>query len=133
MNAQERILRTINHEEPDQIPSFETSVDNLNVCKYYGEKYFINEVVKMQKLCYNVCFRNEKLLNRFMHFMSQKEFGIKRAIEPWIKLYAKIGFDMVTSALCHHPLKFKIDGFIDEFGRRITFKRNPKDDMFLLY
>ncbi|MFX0059380.1 MAG: uroporphyrinogen decarboxylase family protein, partial [Candidatus Heimdallarchaeota archaeon] len=25
------------------------------------------------------------------------------------------------------------DGFIDEFGRRITFKRNPKDDMFLLY
>jgi uroporphyrinogen decarboxylase len=133
LQARERILNTIDHEEPDRVPSFETSVDNLQVCKYFGEKYFIDEVVRMQKFCYNLCFRNEKLLTRFMNFMTRKDFGIKKAIEPWIKLYTKIGFDMITSALCHHPVIFKKDGWIDEFGRRMTFKKNPKDSMSLLY
>ena len=121
------------HEEPDHVPSFETSVDNLQVCKYFGEKYFIDEVVKMQKFCLNLCFRSKKLLTKFMNFMTKKDFAIKKAIEPWIKLYTKIGFDMVTSALCHYPLIFKKDGWIDEFGRRITFKKNPEDFMSLLY
>ncbi|MFX0027313.1 MAG: uroporphyrinogen decarboxylase family protein [Candidatus Hermodarchaeota archaeon] len=133
MLARERILKTIEHEEPDHIPSFETSVDNLQVCKYFGEKYFIDEVVKMQKFCFNLCFRNKKILSKFMNFMASKDFGIKKAIEPWIKLYSKIGFDMVTSALCHHPIIFKKDGWIDEFGRKITFKKNPEDNMSLLY
>jgi hypothetical protein len=133
LQARERILKTIEHEEPDHVPSFETSVDNLQVCKYYGVKYFIDEVVRMQKFCYNLCFMSGRLLSRFMRFMTKKDFAIKKAIEPWIKLYSKIGIDMVTSALCHHPLIFKKDGWIDEFGRRITFKRNPKDSMSLLY
>lgn len=133
MQARERILKAIEHEEPDRVPSFETSVDNLQVCKYFGEKYFIDEVVKMQKFCYNLCFRSEKLLSKFMNFMSKKDFAIKKAIGPWIQLYTKIGFDMVTSSLCHHPLIFKKDGWIDEFGRRMTFKVNPKDSMSLLY
>lgn len=133
LQARERILKTIENEEPDRVPSFETSVDNLQVCKYFGEKYFIDEVVKMQKFCFNLCFSSQKIFTKFMNFMSKKDFAIKRAIEPWIKLYTKIGFDMVTSALCHHPLIFKKDGWIDEFGRILTFKRNPKDNMSLLY
>jgi uroporphyrinogen decarboxylase len=133
LQARERILKTIEHEEPDRVPSFETSVDNLQVCKYYGEKYFIDEVVKLQRFCYNICFRSNKLLSKFMNSMAKKDFALKKAIEPWIKLYIKIGFDMVTSALCHHPLIFKKDGWIDEFGRRMTFKVNPKDSMSLLY
>ena len=68
-----------------------------------------------------------------MKFMTKKEIAIKRAIEPWVKLYTKIGYDIVTSALCHHPLKFKKDGFIDEFGRRLTYKYNPEDSMSMLY
>ncbi len=133
MQARDRILKTLDHEEPDRIPSFETSVDNLQVCKHYGERYFIDEVVKMQKFCFNLSFRSNKLLSKFMNFMAKKDFAIKKAIEPWIKLYTKIGFDMVTSSLCHHPLIFKKDGWIDEFGRRMTFKVNPKDSMSLLY
>jgi len=133
MDARERVLKTIDHEEPDRIPSFETSVDNVKVCEHYGEKYFINEVVKMQRFCYNLCFRSEKILNKFMHYMTKKDFAIKRGIEPWIKIYNKIGYDIYTAALCHHPLTFKKDGWIDEFGRRMTFKRNPSDSMALLY
>ncbi|UCD00576.1 MAG: hypothetical protein JSV23_06710 [Promethearchaeota archaeon] len=133
MQARERIITTIEHEEPDRVPSFETSVDNLQVCEHFGEKYFIDEVVKMQSFCHNLCFRSEKLLSKFMNFMTKKDFAIKKAIEPWIKLYTKIGFDMVTSALCHHPLIFKKNGWIDEFGRKMTFKKNPEDSMSLLY
>jgi tRNA 2-selenouridine synthase SelU len=96
LQARERILKTIEHEESDRVPSFETSVDNLQVCKYFGEKYFIDNVVKMQKFCFNLCFRSKKLLTKFMKFMTKKDFAIKQAIEPWIKLYTKIGFDMVT-------------------------------------
>ena len=133
MDARERVLRTIDHEEPDRIPSFETSVDNIKICEYYGEKYFIDEVVKMQRFCFNLCFRSENILNKFMHYMTKKDFAIKKGIEPWIKLYTKIGFDIYTAALCHHPLEFKKDGWIDEFARRMTFKRNPSDSMAILY
>jgi len=133
LDARERVLKTVNHEEPDRVPSFETSVDNLRVCAYYGEKYFIDEVEKMQRLCYNLCFRSEKLYSKFMKYMAKKDIAIKRAIEPWVKLYTKIGYDIVTSALCHHPIEFKKDGFIDEFGRRLTYKYNPEDSMSLLY
>ena len=39
MNARERILKAINHEEPDRVPSFELSIDNFSICKHFGEEY----------------------------------------------------------------------------------------------
>ena len=36
MNAPERILKTIEHEEPDRVPAFESAFTNNTIMKYYG-------------------------------------------------------------------------------------------------
>ena len=36
MKASERILKTINHEEPDRVPAFETALTNYTIMKHYG-------------------------------------------------------------------------------------------------
>ena len=36
MKAPERILKTINHEEPDKVPAFESAFTNNTIMKYYG-------------------------------------------------------------------------------------------------
>ncbi len=36
MDAQERILTTINHEEPDRVPAFESAFTNNTIMKHYG-------------------------------------------------------------------------------------------------
>ncbi len=37
--ARERIIKTIEHEEPDFVPSFESSIDNSTVCKHFKVRY----------------------------------------------------------------------------------------------
>ena len=39
MDAKERVIKTICHEEPDRVPSYESSIDNLRICKHYRVKY----------------------------------------------------------------------------------------------
>jgi hypothetical protein len=36
MNSKDRVLTTFNHEEPDQIPLFEFSIESADVAKGYG-------------------------------------------------------------------------------------------------
>ncbi|MBD3212610.1 MAG: hypothetical protein GF311_08375 [Candidatus Lokiarchaeota archaeon] len=36
MNAPERVLTTINHEEPDKVPAWESAFTNNTITKYYG-------------------------------------------------------------------------------------------------
>jgi uroporphyrinogen decarboxylase len=36
MDAQERVLTTVNHEEPDRVPAFESAFTNNTIVKHYG-------------------------------------------------------------------------------------------------
>jgi len=36
MNAQERVLKAVNHEEPDKVPAFESGFTNNTIMKHYG-------------------------------------------------------------------------------------------------
>ena len=38
MNAEERVLKTINHEEPDKVPYFESAFTNDGIVKHFGFK-----------------------------------------------------------------------------------------------
>ena len=38
MDAPTRVLATLNHEEPDHVPAWETAFDNNTIRKHYGEK-----------------------------------------------------------------------------------------------
>jgi uroporphyrinogen decarboxylase len=133
MNARERVIKTINHEEADRVPSYEGSIDNLAVINHYEEKYGMEGLANLQKMLYNFTFRNEKLLNKLMHSTSKGKRAGKLAVEPIVRLYNKIGIDLVPITLAILPQKYTRNGFISEFGHHFEYKKNPADGMTVLY
>lgn len=133
MNARERILKTINHEEPDRIPSFEAAIDNLSIWNYYKVNYPKQGIGKSFKRNYYLFFGSKKLLTNVYHRMAKKERTIKSNIKPIIELYNKIGIEFACVDLCLYPKFLDKTGYIDEFGRRFDFKKNPADNMDMLY
>ncbi|MHA1112532.1 MAG: uroporphyrinogen decarboxylase family protein [Promethearchaeota archaeon] len=133
MDAITRIRKTIEHEEPDRIPSFEAGIDNIKICKYYGEDYFLESAISMQNFLHNLLFGNLKLLNRVLSRAGNSKYAAKIAVKKGARLYKKIGLDMYCTPLCLHPQKYTKEGFIDEFGRNMMYKTNPSDGMSMLY
>jgi uroporphyrinogen decarboxylase len=133
MDARERVIKTINHEEPDKIPSYEGSIDNLSIIHYYGEKYGIDGLADLQNLIYKLTLGSEKLLNKFMHSTSKGKKAGKLAVEPGVRLYKKIGLDLAPITLAILPYKYLKNGFISEFGHHFEYKTNPSDNMRILY
>lgn len=133
MDAKERILKTINHEEPDKIPSFEASIDNMAICKHYGERYMMQGAGKALKRGYYLAWGNTKILTGFINFFAKKKSALKLAINPMVKLYTKIGIDLATMPLGLYPVKYLKTGYIDEFARKFEFKKNPTDNLDVSY
>lgn len=133
MDAITRIRKTIGHEEPDRIPSFEAGIDNIEIRNYFGENYFLESAVSMQNLLYNLLFGNLKLLNRILSRAGNSNYAAKIAVKKGARLYKKIGLDMYSAPLCLLPKQYIKGGFIDEFGRNMLYKTNPSDGMNMLY
>ena len=133
MNARERVIKTINHEEPDRVPSYEGSIDSKIILEHYGEKYGVDDLANIQKTLYNQFSGDIKLLNKFMHKTARKKIVAKSIVESVARLYSKIGIDIVPIGLCIHTHKFFENGFITEFGQRFEFKENSTYKMKLLY
>ncbi|TFF95137.1 MAG: hypothetical protein EU544_03420, partial [Promethearchaeota archaeon] len=133
MDAKERIVTAINHEEPDRVPTFEGSIDNLAVCDYYDTKYVFQGARKGLKLMYYLSFGSNKLLTKTLNYFSKKKSAIKMGLKPVIDLYQKIGIDLGVVPLGLFPKKYFKEGYIDEFGRKFKFIVNPADGMDVAY
>ncbi len=129
MSARERIIKTICHEEPDRVPSYENSIDNLSICKHFRVRYMMQGAGKTFETIYNIKFENNDQFNKLL---GETNF-FKLAILPLIKLYNRIGIDVCPMPLALFPKKFSKNGFIDEYGRINHFKLNPADNMDILY
>ncbi|KKN39425.1 hypothetical protein LCGC14_0743510, partial [marine sediment metagenome] len=133
MNARERVIKAINHEEPDKVPSYEGSIDNLKILNHCDEHYGIDGLATIQEIIFKQSSENLDLFNKQMQNASSNKTAAKSMVEPTIRLYNKIGLDIVPIALCIHPYKFFRNGFISEFGHRFEYKANSSDGMHLLY
>ncbi len=133
MKARERVIKAINHEEPDKVPSYEGSIDNLKILKHYDEQYGIDGLATIQKIILQQSNGNLDQFNKQMHNLSRSKSTAKPVVESTIRLYKKIGIDLVPITLCIHPYKYHNNGFISEFGHMFEFKENPTDGMHLLY
>ena len=94
MDAKTRIRKTLEHEEPDRIPSFEAGIDNVKICNYFGEDYFLESAFSMQNLLHNLLFGNLKLINRVMSKAGNSNYASKLIVQKGARLYRKIGLDM---------------------------------------
>lgn len=129
MNSKERVLKAVNHEEPDIVPSFEVSIDNLRVYNHYGLKYGYQGSGDLLKKTYDLLKGDTKILKKFV----EKSSKVSDTLTPAIDLYRNAGIDLCPIYVTNLPVHYERDGIIDDYGRRMHFKKNPSDGMDLLY
>ncbi len=136
MKARERIIKTLNHEEPDRIPSFEISIDNLSVCKHFGVEYPFQGVVKSFLDTYNLCKGNIKQFTDTILAATETRTYIKNTSKKHMDLFDKVGIDLATIPVTGYvlfPTICEKNFLIDEFGRIFDLKKNLADEMDMIY
>ncbi|MCP4762746.1 MAG: hypothetical protein GY870_13285 [archaeon] len=136
MNAIDRVLKSINHEEPDRIPSLELSIDNLNIIKFYGEDYIFTGIKRSIAEAYDLFNGDADALTEVILRRSQTRSFFKNIFQSTFSLYKKIGLDLyiqLFNGSTTMPTYYDKDYFIDELGKIWDFKLNPSDGMDLLY
>lgn len=129
MDAKERVLKAVNHEEPDQVPSFEVSIDNLKIYTHFGLKYGYQGNGDLLKKTYDLLKGDTKFLKKFI----DKSSKVSDTLTPAIELYMKAGIDLCPIYITSLPVFYEREGIIDDYGRRMHFKKNPTDNMDILY
>lgn len=136
MNARKRLNLIMNHEEADIVPSFELSIDNLDICQHFGEKYVFQGLNDSFQKTYNLCNGDISQTSETILAATESRSYMKNTINHQINLYQKIGIDLLAIPLTGYILFPQIcyeSHFIDEFGRVFDLKKNPSDNMDLAY
>lgn len=136
MKAIERVLKTLNHEEPDRVPSYELVVDHIEICKHYGEDYVFQGVVKSFNDTFELCQRDVERTTQTILKATETRSYIRNTIKKQLDLYVKIGYDLAPIPLSGYimfPTICNKDHFVDEYGRIFDLKYNPSDNMDLFY
>lgn len=136
MKARDRVLRELDHEEPDKIPWFELSIDNLKICDHYSEGYYLQGMAKSFADTYNLC---RGIIDEFTNTIlaaTESRSYLKNTIKQYLGLFSKIGIDLAQIPLSGYiffPTFCMKEGFIDEYGRIFDLKKNPSDNMDIAY
>lgn len=114
MNAPERVLKTINHEEPDRVPAFESAFTNNTILKHYG---FEPRSIPRQKI-------PDKVLKQLI----ENPKFIVSFYKQYYEFYRKVGLDLVTSIVSLFPRTYLDEGkSVDEYGRVMRSEIYEKD------
>ena len=114
MNAPERVLKAINHEEPDRVPAFESAFTNNTIMKHYG---FESRQIPRQKI-------PDKVLKQLI----ENPKLMRGLYENVYKFYSKAGIDLVPSLVSLFPRTIFDDGSsVDEYGRIMRGEIYEKD------
>jgi len=136
MNTHERILKTLNHEEADKVPSFELSIDNLKICHHFSEDYVFQGIVNSFSDTYNLVNGNIEQLTRTILRATETRSYIKNTLKKHTELFRKIGIDLCIIPFTGYILFPKIcdkSYFVDEYGRIFDLRKNPSDGMDIAY
>ncbi|MFW9948585.1 MAG: hypothetical protein ACFFKA_00495 [Candidatus Thorarchaeota archaeon] len=127
MDAQERIVTTLNHEEPDKIPWFELSIDNLKICDYYSEGYYLQGMAKSFEDTFKLCNGNTEEFTKTILAATESRSYLKNTLKQYLNLYNKVGIDLAQvplSGYIFYPVICTKNGFVDEYGRIFELKIN---------
>ncbi|TXT67464.1 MAG: Uroporphyrinogen decarboxylase [Promethearchaeota archaeon] len=119
MDAQERVLKAINHEEPDKVPAFESTITNNGLKKYYGI-----EIEKSEIQLYKSLSKLGKKGDRLLQKGYCNKNIVKSVMRNFYEFCKRAHLDLVLSmgALFNRKLLENGEGFIDEFGRIMKFE-----------
>ncbi|MHA1794139.1 MAG: uroporphyrinogen decarboxylase family protein [Promethearchaeota archaeon] len=115
MDAMERVLSTLNHEEPDKVPYFESTFTHNTIMRQYGVK--IGKLGSLIKILNMLPFKNKIIKKTFT-----SEKALIKGLMPLAKFYRNAGIDLIPSISALFPREIIKNGFVDEFGRCTKFQ-----------
>lgn len=115
MDAPTRVLATLDHQEPDKVPYFESTFTNNAIASHFGMKS--RGLGPLLKIVRFLPFRHAIMLGA----MSKRRL-IAPVMHGMAKFYAAAGIDIMPAISVLFPRKIVKDGFIDEFGRHMHFE-----------
>jgi len=136
MDARERILKAMDHEEPDKVPSFEISIDNLSICKHFDENYVFSGMVKTFGDTYDLCKGDVESTTKTILMATETRSYMKNTLNSLLSLNKKIGIELALVPFTGYilfPMRCEKTFFIDEYGRIFDLRFNPSDGMDMAY
>ncbi len=136
MNSRERILSALNFTEPDKVPSFEMSIDNLRICEYFNEEYVFQGMVDSFKNTYDLYKGDTDSLTNTIIKATETRSYIKNTVNKHLNLYRKLGIDLAIIPFTGYILFPKLcdkTSFTDEYGRIFDLRKNSSDGMDIAY
>lgn len=147
MNSRERVLKTLNHEEPDKVPYWEHLIQceslelRLKGIKHKKQIESGNDPGKLLDLVLRIK-RAPQIANCFIKsFYNHPQFGrlasfmIKRGIKKRFDLYRKIKVDMTSIPVTQLNMRLKMDGkslyTISQWGAMIDLTKGTYIDGYL--
>jgi hypothetical protein len=127
MDAVERVLKAIHHEEPDRVPAWEAAFTNNTIAQHYGIEEGRGDFgISLLK---NVPDKM-KVVNQVITSKRLMKPGFKR----YFQLFHRIGYDIGTCISTNFPRIILEDstGFVDEYGRIMKFENYQKDGTVIM-
>ncbi|MHA1269139.1 MAG: uroporphyrinogen decarboxylase family protein [Candidatus Helarchaeota archaeon] len=138
--SKDRVLKTLNHEEPDRVPIFISSIDSEKVLRPLIEngKTLGSIGDYLKKMHYLLGWR------KIVKWLSHQKFVLKAGFKQIIGVYKDLGIDLFATPVVlfitgsgRFGIKLIDDeknylNFVDEYGRIFKFIKTP-DDLQLLY
>jgi len=121
MDAPTRVLKAINHEEPDRVPAFESAFTNNSIMNHYGIPTGEGLTGGLKILKY-LPFK-DRIAN---WAVSNQKFLVKSYTDNYDFL-RRVKIDIGISLVTHTQRKIIKGGIIDEFGRIMKFETYEKD------
>ena len=122
MDAPTRVLKAINHEEPDRVPAFESAFTNDSILRHHGIKPVSGLLIWGMRLLRFAPFRHHLLRGGL-----EKKKLVKTGLRLMFKFNREVKLDIALCINSLYPRKLIKGGFIDEFGRIMKNERYKGD------
>ncbi|MHA1135090.1 MAG: uroporphyrinogen decarboxylase family protein [Candidatus Thorarchaeota archaeon] len=126
MDAPTRVLTTLNHEEPDRVPAFESAFTNNTIMAHYGVPVTGGLGGSARLLTYLP--GKNWIANKAM---SNRNFLAKSMTDTY-EFLRRVKIDIGISIVTHQQRKLTRGGMIDEFGRIMKFEPYEKDGTIIV-
>ncbi|MCP4764487.1 MAG: hypothetical protein GY870_22115, partial [archaeon] len=136
MDAIDRVLKAMEHEEPDRVPIYEALIDNRPIYNHFKEEYVYDGMIKSISDTYEICNGDTKELTKLIIRATETRSYLKNMMRKWCGLFEKLDVDLFMVPLTGHmffPQHVEKSSFTDEYCRNFDYKYNPEYDIELVY
>jgi uroporphyrinogen decarboxylase len=111
MDAPTRILKTVNHEEPDRVPGFEAAFTNNTIISHYGVPTSGGLTDGLDAI------KNLPNKDQIVRTALKSREFVAKGLENSYEFFRKVKLDITLSVTSLFPKKLLENGFVDEYGR----------------